>query len=207
MNIDSLMAFIFASIILLIIPGPTILLVVSYALAKGRKIAFAVVGGVVVGDLLAMTTSIFGLGILLQTSAALFTLMKIIGAIYLIWMGWRMIKGADRAHYTLNDVKEKSCYSAFMDSAIVTFFNPKSIGFFVAFIPQFLDASSPIYPQFSTMIFIFVGLAGINALIYAMLAAHIRDKIANPKIFSYIQKMGGGVLLILAMFTLTVKKV
>ena len=207
MSIETLITFTVATVVLLAIPGPTILLVISYALAKGRSIAFAVVGGVILGDLLAMTATIFGLGILLETSATLFIFMKWIGAVYLAWMGWRMIRTARKTTHEIETVAAKSHFSAFKDSAIVTFFNPKSIGFFVAFVPQFVDTSLPSEPQFATMIMIFVGLGGINALVYAMLAAQIRQRITHPKIFSWIQRLGGSILLGLAMFTVTLKKV
>lgn len=92
MPIENWLAFVAASAIMLAIPGPTILLVISYALGHGRNASSATVAGVALGDFTAMTASMLGLGALLATSAALFTVLKWIGAAYLIYLGiklWR----------------------------------------------------------------------------------------------------------------------
>ena len=92
MSFETWLAFAAASTILIIIPGPTILLVVSYALGKGWRSALPMAVGVALGDCAAMTASIVGLGALLTASATLYTVLKWIGAAYLIWLGiklWR----------------------------------------------------------------------------------------------------------------------
>ena len=92
MTFETWIAFVAASAVLLVIPGPTILLVVSYALGRGWKVAAPVAVGVALGDLTAMTLSMLGVGALLAGSAALFTAVKWIGAGYLVWLGvklWR----------------------------------------------------------------------------------------------------------------------
>jgi threonine/homoserine/homoserine lactone efflux protein len=81
------LAFAAASAVLLAIPGPTVLLVISYALGHGRKAATAIVAGVALGDLTAMTASMLGLGALLATSAALFAALRWVGGAYLIYLG------------------------------------------------------------------------------------------------------------------------
>src|SRR5258708_33748400 len=83
-------AFVAASSILLINPGPTVLLVVSYALGQGWRTALPVAIGVALGDFTAMTLSMLGLGALLATSATLFTVLKWIGAAYLVWLGVKL---------------------------------------------------------------------------------------------------------------------
>jgi len=91
-SIEHWLAFAAASAVLLAIPGPTVLLVISYTLGHGRKTASATVAGVALGDFTAMTASMLGLGSLLATSAALFTALKWIGAAYLVYLGiklWR----------------------------------------------------------------------------------------------------------------------
>ena len=83
MSLDLFIPFLIATAILLATPGPTILLVVSYALSQGRGVALAVVGGVILGDLLAMSVTLLGLGLVMTASASLFTMMKWAGAAYL----------------------------------------------------------------------------------------------------------------------------
>src|ERR1700737_5116797 len=92
MTFESWAAFFAASISLLIIPGPTVLLVVSYALGQGWRTALPMAVGVALGDFTAMTLSMLGLGALLAASAALFAALKWIGAAYLVYLGvklWR----------------------------------------------------------------------------------------------------------------------
>ena len=206
MSLELFLPFLFATVILLATPGPTILLVVSYALAQGRGVALAVVAGVILGDLLAMSATLLGLGVILTTSATLFTAMKWAGAAYLAWMGWRMIRSAGTATADLAQVAGKSRSTAFRDSALVTLLNPKSIGFFVAFVPQFIDPSAPVAPQFGVMIATFVGLGGVNALAYALLAAQLRGKVARPDRMSWLQRGSGAVLIGLAAFTAALRR-
>ena len=92
MSIETWLAFSAASAVLLVIPGPTILLVISYALGQGMRAALPLAVGVALGDLTAMTLSMLGVGALLAASAMLFTALKWIGAAYLVWLGiklWR----------------------------------------------------------------------------------------------------------------------
>lgn len=206
MSLELYIPFLVATAILLATPGPTILLVVSYALAKGRGVALAVVAGVVLGDLLAMSATLLGLGVILTTSAALFTAMKWAGAAYLAWMGWRMIRSAGAATADLAQVAGKSHSAAFRDSALVTLLNPKSIGFFVAFVPQFIDPAAPVAPQFTVMIVTFVGLGGVNVLAYALLAARLRSKVAQPDRMAWLHRGSGAVLIGLAAFTAVLRR-
>src|SRR5215468_8524590 len=92
MTFEAWAAFTAASAVLLIIPGPTVLLVVSYALGQGWRTALPMAVGVALGDFTAMTLSMVGLGALLAASATLFTLLKWVGAVYLVYLGiklWR----------------------------------------------------------------------------------------------------------------------
>ena len=200
------LAFVVATVIALVVPGPTILLVVSYALARGRNVTLALVSGVILGHLIAMSVTLAGLGIVLAASASVFTMMKWAGALYLAWMGIGMIRKAGTATGELQAVGQRGSGTAFRDGFIVTLLNPKSIGFFIAFVPQFIDSANPVVPQFLIMIVTFVGLGGINVLAYAPLAARLRDKVTRPGALAWLQRAGGGVLICLAAFTLTLRR-
>src|SRR4029079_17218670 len=92
MGIESWLAFVAASAVLLVIPGPTILTVVSYSLAHGRRANVPLVAAVTLGDSTALVLSLLGLGALLATSAFLFNLIKWAGGLYLIILGLRMLR-------------------------------------------------------------------------------------------------------------------
>src|SRR5215472_4688595 len=100
MSLETWLAFAAATTVLLVIPGPTILLVISYALGQGMRTALPVAIGVALGDFTAMTLSMLGLGALLAASALLFTALKWAGAAYLVWLGiklWRASGTAEAA--------------------------------------------------------------------------------------------------------------
>lgn len=206
MSPELYLAFVVATVIALVVPGPTILLVVSYALARGRNVTLALVSGVILGDLIAMSVTLAGLGIVLAASASAFTMMKWAGALYLAWMGIGMIRKAGTATAELQAVGQRGSGTAFRDGFIVTLLNPKSIGFLIAFVPQVIDSANPVVPQFLIMIVTFVGLGGINVLAYALLAARLRDKVTRPGALAWLQRAGGGVLICLAAFTLTLRR-
>jgi threonine/homoserine/homoserine lactone efflux protein len=189
MTFATWLAFLAASIVLLLIPGPTVLLVVSYALTQGRKVAVAMAAGVALGDFTAMTLSLGGLGALLLASAAFFTVLKWIGAAYLVYLGIRLW----RAPPALPDVAEEATprtRGIFAHAFAVTALNPKSIAFFVAFVPQFVDHARPLLPQFVVMEATFVVLATVNALAYALAADRLRGRIRKPGVLTWMNRAG-----------------
>ncbi|WP_457811211.1 LysE family translocator [Sinorhizobium meliloti] len=197
MSFEHWFAFAAASAVLLAIPGPTILLVISYALGHGRKIAGATVAGVALGDFTAMTASMLGLGALLATSAAVFTVLKWIGAAYLVWLGiklWRAPVGNDSGSTVETSPAERPL-RIFLHTYAVTAFNPKSILFFVAFLPQFLDLSRPLFAQMAIFETTFLILATINAALYAWLAAAAGSTIRKPNIRRIVNRLGGSLLI------------
>ena len=136
MPLDLWLAFAAASTALLLIPGPTVLLVLSYALSKGRPVAVASATGVALGDLIAMTASLAGLGALVLASATLFTALKWVGAAYLLWLGFKLLRSApSQGMGTVATGKDVTPRSVFMHAAAVTALNPKSIAFFIASVP------------------------------------------------------------------------
>ncbi|MGA3251474.1 MAG: LysE family translocator, partial [Paraburkholderia sp.] len=138
MTLAHWLPFAIASAILVAIPGPTVLLVISYALGHGRRFALVTTAGVALGDLTSMTTSMLGLGVILAASAALFTALKWVGAAYLIYLGIKLWRAPAQAP-DAPDTAETRTSRIFAHAFAVTALNPKSIIFFVAFVPQFID--------------------------------------------------------------------
>ncbi|WP_299930175.1 LysE family translocator [uncultured Pelagimonas sp.] len=205
MSFDLWLAFCAATIFLLMIPGPTILLVLSYALSKGRSVAVASAAGVAVGDFIAMSLSLAGLGALVATSATLFTVLKWVGAIYLVYLGIKLIRSAPSQGLDLPEANV-SAKGIFAHNAAVTALNPKSIAFFIAFVPQFVDDAAPLLPQFAILITTFVTLATINALVYALAADRLRSVIKRPSVITWITRAGGSVLIAMGVLTATLRR-
>ena len=207
MTFETWIAFVIASSVLLMIPGPTILLVLSYALSKGRSVALASAAGVALGDLVAMSASLAGLGALVLASATAFTLLKWVGAAYLVYMGVKLLMSASDAGLALPDGEASvTPRSVFTHAAAVTALNPKSIAFFVAFVPQFLRPEAALLPQVTLLIATFVGLATLNALAYALLADRLRRVISRPSVLKNMTRAGGMTLIAMGLFTATLRR-
>src|SRR5215468_655522 len=190
MTLELWAAFVAASSILLIIPGPTVLLVVSYALGQGWRTALPMAIGVALGDFTAMTLSMLGLGALLAASATLFTILKWIGAAYLVWLGVKLW----RAGGTLEAAPRTDAASAARmlgHAWLVTALNPKSITFFVAFLPAFLDP----HADFLTQMVVFEATFLVLAFGYALVAARARRFVSNPRAIGVVNRVGGSLLI------------
>ena len=205
MTLAHWLPFAIASAILVAIPGPTVLLVVSYALGHGRRYALATTAGVALGDFTAMTASMLGLGVILAASATLFSMLKWVGAAYLIYLGiklWRApVMDADAA-----DTSETRTGRIFAHAYAVTALNPKSIIFFVAFVPQFIDARTAALPQIVVFEATFLVLATLNAFSYALLAAAARKAVRNARVQRAVNRTGGSLLIGAGLFAAAWKK-
>ncbi|KAJ02181.1 LysE family translocator [Sulfitobacter mediterraneus] len=206
MTFEIWLTFVAASFALLLIPGPTVLLVLSYALSKGRSVAVASAAGVALGDLVAMSASLAGLGALVLASATLFTALKWVGAAYLVWLGFKLIRSAPSEGLSVPAADNITASRVFGHTAAVTALNPKSIAFFIAFVPQFLSPAAPLLPQFAILIATFVTLAALNALAYALLADRLRQIIARPSIITWITRAGGAALITMGVLTATLRR-
>ena len=170
------------------------LLVVSYALGQGWRTALPMAVGVALGDFTAMTLSMLGLGALLATSATLFTALKWIGAAYLVWLGiklWRAGGSLDAPPRT----DTVSAAKMLGHALIVTALNPKSITFFVTFLPQFLDPRADFLAQMLVFETTFLVLAFANAFGYALVASRARRLVRNERVIGIFNKAGGTLLI------------
>lgn len=193
MSFETWIAFAAASSVLLVIPGPTVLLVVSYALGQGWRTALPMAAGVALGDFTAMTLSMLGIGALLAASATVFTVLKWIGAAYLIWLGIKLF----RAGGALDAAPRTDAASAAKmlgHAWLVTALNPKSITFFVAFLPQFLDRNADFWTQMIVFEATFLVLAFANAFGYALVAARARRVVQSPRAIRIFNRTGGTLL-------------
>ena len=194
MEMTTWLGFVAASAVLLVIPGPTVLLVASYALGRGWRVAAPMAAGVALGDLTAMTLAMLGVGALLASSAALFTALKWIGAAWLVWMGLQLWR-ADGAGRVAARTDAAPPLRMAAHAWLVTTLNPKSIVFFVAFLPQFLDPAREFWTQMLVFEATFVTLAFANAFAYAALAARSRRLVASPGAMRLVNRLGGGALM------------
>jgi threonine/homoserine/homoserine lactone efflux protein len=208
MPLELWLAYAATSAVVLAIPGPTILLVLSYSINHGRSAALPLVAGVALGDTVAITLSLVGLGTLLAASAFWFTIIKWLGGLYLIYLGIQLLRSAgDPPPAQAGQVGEVSPRRLFVNAFVVTALNPKSIVFFIALLPQFISAAHPLMPQLWILGTTFVGLAAIGATAYALFAASIRRFLSTPRAQKIYSFAGGGLLCGAGIWALTAKRV
>jgi threonine/homoserine/homoserine lactone efflux protein len=212
------LAYVATSAIILAIPGPTILLVLSYSISQGRSATIPLVAGVALGDSVAITLSLIGLGTLLATSALWFTVIKWMGGLYLIYLGVKLLRGAghgaNKPPLTQSDksTEEVAVPAAppgklFANAFIVTALNPKSIVFFIALLPQFISHAHPATPQLWILGVTFVVLATLGATGYALFATSLRRFLASPRAQKIYGLFAGGLLCTAGIWALSARRV
>lgn len=206
MNYHLWLGFVAASVVMGLVPGPGVLSIIGYAISSGARTALASVAGMAVGNLCAMTLSLAGVGALLASSATAFMLLKWAGAFYLIGLGILAIR---RSYMNATDtdvvLKPISASLAFRSNILIGVFHPKTIVFFVAFTPQFIDVHYAYWPQAIVLICTFTVVVGITDALYALTAARARTLLVSPKAKVWMGRAGGGALVAAGAATLMTK--
>lgn len=168
-----LSVFLLASVLLLLTPGPAVLYIVARSVDQGRRAGLVSVCAIEVGNLIQITAATLGLSALLLSSAWAFTIVKDLGAAYLIYLGLRKLLTRE-AIQTARHNPPQSFRQIFSQGVVVATLNPKTALFFVAFLPQFVDPShGAIATQMFVLGCIFVMLAVISDSMYALLAGTV----------------------------------
>src|ERR1700753_1757921 len=131
-----------ASFVLIVIPGPSVLFVVGRALAYGRRTALTTVVGNAAGNYNVAVCIALGLGVILERSDAVFEIVKLSGALYLVWLGIRALRDRKRLASALDARAERAGRPALRDGYIVGLTNPKALILFGAVLPQFVDRAA-----------------------------------------------------------------
>jgi threonine/homoserine/homoserine lactone efflux protein len=141
-SVETLLAFALAGVILVIIPGPSVLFIVGRALAHGRRAALTSVAGNTVGASMVVVVVALGFGAIAAQSSTVFTLLKLVGAAYLVYLGVHTIRARGDLIARLGEPAGPADRRMFWQGVIVGFTNPKVLVFFAAVLPQFVDAEA-----------------------------------------------------------------
>ncbi len=188
------LAFVAACVVVLVIPGPTILTVISYSVAHGRHATVPLVAGVALGDSTALLASLLGLGALMAASAFWFTVVKVVGGLYLLYLGAKLLRAGVANTALPESAVPSSRWRLFLNTYTVTALNPKGMVFFLAFLPQFLDPKADTTAQLCLLGTSFVVLATLNAFLYAWFAGRARRLLASPRAQRRFNLTGGALL-------------
>ena len=194
MPLELWLAFVAASAVLLIIPGPTILTVISYSMSHGRRANVPLVAAVALGDSTALVVSLLGLGALLAASAFWFTVVKWVGGLYLLYLGIKLLRAGITSSELAAPAAPDSRWRLFTNTYLVTALNPKGIVFFVAFLPQFLSPGADMTRQLWVLAVTFVVMAALNATLYAVFAGSARKLLSSPRAQRRFNLAGGSLL-------------
>lgn len=193
-DLATIALFVTASVVLLVVPGPTIALVVARSLSGGRRVALPLVLGVGLGDLVAATLALAGAGALLAASATAFTIVKVAGALYLVWLGIALFLAEPTPPSADDGTARASAWPAFRDGFLVTVFNPKGILFFVAFVPQFIRTDGDYAAQAVFFVLTFTALGMLNGGLYALAADAMRRVVRSDPVLTWMNRAGGTVI-------------
>ncbi len=205
MTLDVWLAYVVACIVILVIPGPTILAVLSYSLSEGSRVRVPAILAVAAGDATALALSIVGLGALLAHSSFWFQVVKWVGGLYLLYLGASMIYAAVRSESKLAIDKPQSSKKVFRNIYLATVFNPKGILFFIAFLPQFTSPGENLNWQLWILALTFVVLATVNAAVYAFFAEKARRVLSGCKAQRSFNLSGGTLLTAAGVWALTTR--
>lgn len=172
-----LAAFISASLLLAITPGPGVLYIVTRSLVQGRRAGLASVAGVALGNLANAIGAALGLAALFAVSSTAFLIIKYLGAAYLVYLGIKTLRGAaGQPRPQTPDVRKSH---VFRDGLWVALLNPKTTLFYAAFLPQFMDAGADPILQGISLGVLFVVVAGVTDSIYALAAGSLGPAIGQ----------------------------
>jgi threonine/homoserine/homoserine lactone efflux protein len=189
---DRLLAFAAMSFLLIIIPGPSVLFVVGRALAQGRRAALTTVLGNTLGAYVLVVAVALGVGSVVERSAVLFTALKLVGAAYLVHLGVKAFRQRARLH-TVEDGPSHGGLRTLWEGFTVGVANPKTIVFFAAVLPQFVDrAQGHVIAQMLVLGLVFNVIAIVSDSVWGLAAATARDWFArSPRRLAVIGGFGG----------------
>jgi threonine/homoserine/homoserine lactone efflux protein len=190
----NLLGFAVAALVIIAVPGPSVLFVVSRGVTLGRRAALATVVGNTLGELLLACLVAFGVGGIIATSDTVFTVVKIVGACYLVWLGWRHWRRRAELGASLRGVvARKSVPRIVREGFIVGFTNPKTAVFFAAVLPQFVDHRHGAAPlQMVVLAFVFAAIAVISDGTWGLAAGSVRAWLTRrPERLEVVGGVGG----------------
>ncbi len=200
-TVETYLAFVLAASVVLIIPGPSTILVLSYTLSEGRRAIPAIVGGVVAGDLVSISASLAGVGVLVEEFPPLFEVLKWCGVVYLLYLGYRSIRPAHADPTVKVEHAGIPFRTLFVRGFVITAINPEGLGFFINFLPEFMDLSRPVLPQTLILIASYVGLAVVGRLVYAFGAQGARGLLSSDRARLWLRWGAGAVMVAIAVWS------
>ena len=200
MSIDTVLAFSAATLVLLILPGPAVMYIVTRSAAQGRAAGIVSVAGIHLGTTVHILAAMVGLSAILAASATAFTAVKLVGAAYLVWLGLQSI-GSYRSQTGTDQptrpIEERTLFRTFIDGAVLNVLNPKTAVFFLSFVPQFVDPNSanPVR-DLAVLGGLFIAIGVVSDGAYALAGSWVGTKLQrSPRLRRRKDLVAGGTYL------------
>lgn len=184
--------FVGAAIVLLVVPGPAVLYVVTQSVSHGRRAGIASVAGITTGTLVHIAAATVGLSALLASSALAFDVVKYLGAAYLVVVGLRRLAGLEREQ-ELHTRSTRDLGRLYRQGIVVNTLNPKTALFFLAFLPQFVEPDrGTAWLQILTLGLLFAALGFCSDGVWALVAGTLGDRLRRSRRFPAVQRYVSG---------------
>ena len=189
---DNYLLYVGVAAATILLPGPAVMLTINNAIQRGLFLSVAGILGIALAILVVAAISATSLGIILASSAAAFTVVKVLGAVYLIYLGIKMWRtqqsiSAKTLHRT------KSFYACFFEGFLVSISNPKAVVFFMSIFPQFIDLKQEYMPQFVLLAVTFSVLVMAIHTAYALFSVFAKSRLSSAEGSSILNKVSCGV--------------
>lgn len=195
MSIIETIALFGIMVVLAAMPSTSVALVVTRSATLGVGDGFAVVVGIVLGDLVFIMLAILGLSVVAETMGGLFMVIKYLGALYLLWLGFSLLKARSKTTITVNSTREKgNLVISFLAGFILTLGDVKAIVFYVSLFPVFIDLTALQVGEVLVIMFVTVVSVGGVKVLYALSATKVANFARELKFESTTRKTAGGLM-------------
>ena len=198
MSLELYLAFCLATAVLILIPGPAVSLIVANSIAHGGRRALVTVAGTSSAIVLHLTILAFGMTSVLLLLAEWFELLRWLGVAYLVYLGiqhWRAAAGSKAAALVAATARGVSAQRLYWQGFLVNATNPKTLLFYAAFFPQFIDPAGPALPQLLLLSASFLTIATLLDGAYALLGGRLRGLLSDPRRARLRGRLTGGLLI------------
>ena len=192
MSLSVYLAFLAACIVVMIVPGPSVTLIVANSLRHGRRAGLLNVAGGQLGLAIVAAIALMGLASLIAAMGAWFAWVRLAGAAYLIWLGWKLLTAS--AENEAGAAPRKPRGGFFVQGLAVALSNPKTLLFFGAFFPQFMDTSRDFTTQMLIMAATAMAVAAITDSAYALLASRAGAALSRRRARQIARASGGALI-------------
>lgn len=196
MSLDTFLLYLAAWTLMAISPGPAVLFVMSHAARHGMRGAMAATTGIVSGHLVCFGAVALGLAALLARFSEAMTALRIVGALYLMYLGARMIFSRARREQAIDagPARAPDPRGVALQGLGVQVTNPKNLLFVLAFLPQFIDPARPLLPQLAIMLAVTILIDAIALLVYAQIAASRSRAVKGSNFVTWLERVFGAAL-------------